>query len=558
MPRVPTYDGQQIRSAPTQGGMQAGISSPDAFGAAQARQVSAAGQGMTVVADAMERQAFRDDTAKADAVYVTLQNEYNATSLGWKKDRVGAKAEGLVDDADKWWAEAETRYGANLNDRQRQLLGQNASRLRTSALADIGGFQENQKRDFSVKAATAVIQSQVEMAAADPRQAAASRLAIQKKVAELKTTLGWGDDEALRESKKFTTQMHVEAVQTLIAKGDPTEAKRYFESARKLGDFDETKANDISASIAQAAADQTGQSFANKIAGLPYAEQLAKAEAINDPAEKKAALEHIDANYLRTTKAKKVQVDDVAGRAELEYQKTGRTPVQLLSQLEQLDPGKAADIIKVIKADQKAKLTAAKGESVKTDWNVYATLRSMSPEELKKEDLRKYVDKIAPAQMEQLFDLHDKVTKPEKVAEAATQEQQLSAFTRELDLKGEELGQFQSAFGAEVNAYIKRNGGKAPDYEARQAILYQLNSQVVTGSFLGLIDRKKPAYKVPLEQRTPVPEGTFGEPAPAAKPAPIHNIPDADRKMLSTKMRERGIAVTEENLQKFYKNYKGL
>ena len=355
MPRVPTYDGQQVRSTPLQGGMQTGINSPDAFGAGQARQVSAAGQGMAVVADAFERQAFRDDTAKADAVYVTLQNEYNATSLGWKKDRVGAKADGLIDDADKWWAEAETRYGANLNDRQRQLLGQNASRLRTSALADIGNFQENQKRDFSVKAATAVIQSQIEMAAADPRQAAASRLAIQKKVAELKTTLGWGDDEALRESKKFTTQMHVEAVQTLIAKGDPKEAKKYFESARKLGDFDETKANDISANIAQAAADQSGQSFANKIAGLPYAEQLAKAEAINDPAEKKAALEHIDANYLRTTKAKKVQVDDVAGRAELEYQKTGRTPVQLLNQLEQLDPGKAADIIKVIKADQKAK-----------------------------------------------------------------------------------------------------------------------------------------------------------------------------------------------------------
>ena len=81
---------------------------------------------------------------------------------------------------------------------------------------------------------------------------------------------------------------------------------------------------------------------------------------------------------------------------------------------------------------------------------------------------------------------------------------------------------------------------------------------MVTGSFLGIVDRKKPAYKVPLEQRTPTPEGSFGEPAPAAKPAPIHNISGEDRKMLSTKMRERGVAVTEENLQKFYKNYKGL
>lgn len=293
MPRVPTYDGAQVRSAPLQGGMRDYVRSDAAFGGEQARQLGEMGKaGMQlggVLREQEERRAYRDDQAKADAAFVALQEEYSQQSMNWKTNRRLSKADGLAEDADKWWGEAEQRYTKDLSDRQRGMLQQHASRYRLQGMNDIRGFQENQRVEFAVQAGTAYIGGQIKEAAGNPTLAGASRVNIQKKVNELRTFAGWDDNMAQEQISKYTTVMHQEVVKTLIAAGKPDEAKRYFDQAKGLGDFDPTKANDIEQGITKAANQKKAEDLASSLTGKPLEEGLAAIANEKDPEVRKAA-----------------------------------------------------------------------------------------------------------------------------------------------------------------------------------------------------------------------------------------------------------------------------
>jgi hypothetical protein len=142
---------------------------------------------------------------------------------------------------------------------------------------------------------------------------------------------------------------------------------------------------------------------------------------------------------------------------------------------------------------------AGKAAAVKTDWGTYIDLRTRLAAG-EKVDLRPFAaTKIAGPQLEQLLDIQTKVTDPKKAPEVATTEQQMSAFTRTLDLKNERLGQFQAAAYDRFNMHLAAKG-KEPTYEERQKILDQLTMEVVTKP--GLIwDSKAPAYQAPKAVR---------------------------------------------------------
>lgn len=293
MPRVPTYDGAQVRGVAMQGGQQEYMRSDAAFGGEQARQLGelgkAGGAAGNALNDYAQRVMLRDDQAKADAAFVALQEEYSAQSMDWKKNRRMSKADGLVEDATSWWAEAEQRYNKDLNDRQRELLRQHASRYRLQGLNDIRAYQEGQKNEFAVKSGTAYISGQIKEAAANPQLAGASRVNIQKKINELRPITGWDDTMAKEELDKYTTVMHGEVIKSLIAAGKPEEAKNYFEQAKKLGDFDPTKANDMEQGIKKAADAKRAEDLASSLVGKSLEEGLAEIAKEKDPEVRKAA-----------------------------------------------------------------------------------------------------------------------------------------------------------------------------------------------------------------------------------------------------------------------------
>ena len=363
MPRVPTYDGAQVRSAPLQGGAQDYARSDAAFGGEQARQLQdvgkAAGHLGTAVSQLAERQMLRDDTAKADAAFVTLQNEYNTQALQWKKDRVGFKAEGLVEDTDKWWAEAEQRTNANLNDRQRQLLQQSASRLRTTSLAGMGEFQEFQKRDVSVKAGTAFISGQIQEAAGNPKLAAASRISIHNKVAELATLNGWTPEIAEQETKRYSTIMHGEVINTLLAGKNPEEAKRYFEQAKALGDFDETRANDMQLKIDTKVDAKRASDLADSLSGQPLEAALATIAKEENTDVRKAARQQ----YLLNQKDEeliKSQREKASSDKVWQAVANGRKPAQ--ADLDNMDGKERVQVNAYYEAKAKAAVDKASGK----------------------------------------------------------------------------------------------------------------------------------------------------------------------------------------------------
>jgi hypothetical protein len=145
---------------------------------------------------------------------------------------------------------------------------------------------------------------------------------------------------------------------------------------------------------------------------------------------------------------------------------------------------------------------ASSGESVKTDWALYVSLREKIAAG-EKVDLRPYAGtKIAGPQLEQLLDIQTKGKDPKKAPEVASAEQQMSAYVNQLGLSGErdqpKKGQFTAAAQDLFNEHLKRTG-KGPSFEERQAILDKLVVETVTkpGFFY---DTKAPTYTLPRDQ----------------------------------------------------------
>lgn len=345
------------------------------FGGAQARQLGGLAEAglraQTVYDNEQAKIKYRDDVAKADAAYVQLQTEYTKASIGWKSEYVGANADGVTAAADKWWADAQTRYNDGLDDQQRALLAQHASRLRVNSVGDVLSFQEHEKKKFSTQAASAFISNKIGEAAQNPElNVATSRQLIKDKLIEQKVLHKWNDDMLTAETKRWLTNMHGEVVETMLSNGKPDEARRYLSQAVNLGDVSGTSIDDFNQRIDRGV------------------EQLA----------------------VRKTQQHRQDVANLRGKVELDYEKTGRLPLSITA-LEELDPGAAADVRKAVRNDQKARAKEARGENIVTDIGALFEARDKIIGE-EPVNLLGYRDRVSRSDLEELKKLQERVANP--------------------------------------------------------------------------------------------------------------------------------------------------
>lgn len=127
----------------------------------------------------------------------------------------------------------------------------------------------------------------------------------------------------------------------------------------------------------------------------------------------------------------------------------------------------------------------AEGKSVKTDPNIYyaLTLASATDPAFKGEDLRKFADKLSPADFKHFVDIQGKANKPGEIDQVASATQQKDAVAKSLDLKGTDLGLFHQAADKELFAAQTAKGAVLNQAE-RQKILDRL---VLEGTTPGTI-----------------------------------------------------------------------
>lgn len=300
MATIPVYDGAQVKQAPLQGGFQEYAKSDAAFGGVEARTLGDVANATAKVSVLMERQQQREDADIVFRAETNLRAEYLKFETDIKKSRQGRYAEGVMDDNDKWWSDAETKFNENLNDRQRALLAKSASRLKLQSSANMSQYQDMQlekSHDESWQASKAVIIS--DTATNPTADNITSGIAqIKDKNAYQGARKGWDADQLKVANLKDMTILHTSVIQQMADK-NPAAAEKYFASV-PTDEFDGTRRDAIKDSIENARIRFEAKTKAAVSAGEAAAEKRVWA-AIRDGKEPSA----VDLKMMNPEKAVK-------------------------------------------------------------------------------------------------------------------------------------------------------------------------------------------------------------------------------------------------------------
>lgn len=207
--------------------------------------------------------------------------------------------------------------------------------------------------------------------------------------------------------------------------------------------------------------------------GLPLDEVMRSIEKDYEGEDERAVKAEVISRFSYAEAARKDREQETYGTAQLEVEQRGRVAPETWAKL---TDGHRAAILQRQQAEARQRAALARDKPVKTDFGLYLDLRQKAidnPEEFAGLDLKQYVDKMAPTQLEQLIDLKGKnPRKPAAVRDAATLTQQMSATMNALGIKkAETKGAFQSFVQSAVDDAMHDNGGKALTYDQRQVII---------------------------------------------------------------------------------------
>jgi hypothetical protein len=205
--------------------------------------------------------------------------------------------------------------------------------------------------------------------------------------------------------------------------------------------------------------------------GLPMDQAMRQVEQTFEGEEERAVKAEVLGRYSYAVAARKDAEQEIYGTAQLEVEERGRVTPQTWAKL--TDTHRAA-ILNRQQAEARQRRLEAAGTPVKTDFGLYVDLRQAAmtnPGQFARMDLKQYVDKIAPAQLEQLIDLKAKAADPKTQRDAVTLTQQMNATMSALGIKkAEKKGQFLSYVQAAIDDAAQA-GGKPLTFDQRQQII---------------------------------------------------------------------------------------
>jgi hypothetical protein len=480
MPQVPLYEGPQVRTQALQ----------PVFG--RTPDVSSGTQALARAAGVIGEVADREATRRAETEANRIDDEITRGWLEWdaanRPKYRGQNVEQYQAEATKWWDDAKTSYAGNASPMAQARVGQVLGRKRNQAFGSVSSYVNSEKERFADDRSEAAAQSSIEFGV-DTGDTAGAAARVRQIAAEKGARKGWTTELVQAEQQRLLGTLHVTHIQRLVER-DAAKAQAYYDANK--GEIPATAQPRVEQVLKGEADNQFATQFAARVATKPLSEQLAEAATIEDPTRRDKALTQIRNNQAMV---KAAQQEREAAASDQAWQLVGqgkKVPETLLAQMDGRNRVQLQDYVK-----EKAK-QAATGTPVKTDWATYIDAREKLAAG-EKVNLVALTTKVAPAQIEQLLDIQTKTRTPSKAPEVATSEQQLAAFTRSLDLKGENVGKFQSAAYDLFNEHLKRTG-KEPTYDEREKIMRDLNREIVTKPGF-LWDTKDPAFKADREVR---------------------------------------------------------
>lgn len=564
MARVPTYNGPQLRTEALRAPQQQGASSAAAFGEVMGRQqqalAGAAQDASNQVDRVFERKAtddaFRAETA-AKAEWLLFEQEL--------RKRRGKDAEGIAQEADRWWQDAKERYGQQLDPRAQQLISRSLGQARLSGMAGVMRYQEQELERSFIESTTAGIGVEIQryVTEGDPNGVAAAKGVIRRNLSILGARQGWTAEVMEQEMLKYTSQLHARMLDVLVD-DDPEGAKAYFEANRS--EIDSANQTRIDRIVTAASNEREAEGRAASLATLPYDEQLAKAGEITDRDLREATIKRVRENQQEIEAARAArerQVSDQVWQLVANGTPLSRLPRSLL---DQMDGKERVSLNQHYEAERNRRLQEAEGRAVKTDLATLEQLYEMPNDEFLKVRISTLADKLSRGDMEELIKRQARIRNGDGTR-IATFDQQV---TNAMDMLGlaagdnEKKGQFRLAARDMALQFYEENK-REPNERETQAMLDQL-SMKGEGWFA---KRYYQVYGTPDAATHSAARGTtpVATPAPAGRPtnqpatvrggAPIA-ISQPERRQIMEALRSEGVPVTEESIQARYRLAKGL
>lgn len=517
MPQVPTYDGPQVRTAPLQPVLQR---TPDVSSGARALA-----QGLGQVAEVADKIDLRDAQDAAFKAQDELRNAWGKQQAALRSQFKADQAGQYEVEAAKWWEEARTKYTSTLSPRAQAIAGRALGDFKRAVDADTTAYVEREKStarrvNFETLQNTLIRDASVN---ATPATAAAIAAATSKQIRD-------------------------NAIAYATAEG-------YTDSA-----VGEKMANDLLDRFHATMA----LTLANSVDGRERAGEYLTQFGGSMPMETRARVEErieIAAEQAKTKAAK-----DLYGNLRFSVENNVWPTKAQYEQLRQVDPMAAANLKAAETAQKKALKVEASGGSIKTDTAAYFELRDRVLAQAKggpPVDVLAYRDRVSRSDLEEVKKMQENIGKPGKVERMFTDERTIDGYRPEkMKSTDPEWLALRKRLESKLLLVRTEKGGNITDEEARKA----LDEEFVVGKVPGRIwgTNEKPRWEM-TEEELKAAQFPGSAPAAPAAPAParkpigtLYTINGADRQAITSKLRERGQAVTEDNIQLMYKNWKGL
>lgn len=481
MPVVPTYDNLRTSVAPMPGPQVGQMDGPARQSAQFGEAVGRAGGALQSIM--LDEQQRADQTRIADAM-----NQAVAARLRLTHDKadgytqlVGRAAlerpdgKGLDEEyAGRLKGDIDAIDAGLGNDQQRRVFRQQAGQMLVQFGADVAQYRNRQHTAYQISTAEGTIATARDMASLEsgnPEAVAQAQGAIKAAVYELGRLHGWSAQETLAKTVEQLSPMHASVVASSVDGGRLDYARRYMEQVRaeltpqarqQLGKV--LEAGDFEART-QGLADGLWSRFKGDVGAAMT--EARKSLGGKDEDAVVQRLKTFDAERVALRERGQKDAADAAWRAYASGG-IGRVPASVMAAMDGRD---LEALRRAAKADAEA---AQQQREVKTDPNIYYALtigQAQEPGAFAKEDLRRYFDRLSPADRKHFMDLQAKTSKGDGEAkDIATATQQKDAMVKSLELNGEKAGLFMQAADAEMFAAQQRKGSPLNQPERQQVL----------------------------------------------------------------------------------------
>jgi hypothetical protein len=528
---------------------------------ANARAVNQFAQNAAEFEANVERVAQRRAVEEANNAEAAIKQAQLDFESDLQAKRRGVNAKGYYEDVAKWWDDVKTKYTENLAPASRRVIGASLQTARLQSLSAARRYEDTESERAADEAGDAAITAEINrvVRTGDGNATGAALEVIQRNVTERAARKGWTTTQMREAFDKNASYLHVRMIESLVENA-PAQAEEYY--AKHKGQIGEANYTRIERLVKASKTERVAEEIATSVQGLPYDQQLARVAQIKDPDERKAARRYVqeaerDRTEMRANAERRAS--DQVWQLVAQGVSFGKLPRKLL---DELDGKERLQVTQHYEAEMRRRMAEAKGSSVKTDMALYEKLMLLPPEEFVKERITSYADRLSRQDTEQLIN-RQATFKQREGQQADKQSRNLLTFDSQVSTAqkaagikqgSERAGRFRKAAQNALIAFEETNGRGPTDREKQQmldSLLLKRDTWFFGSQYFFEADEEDKA-KFPSAD-----SGSGAKPSlpPINKQVPASQvvIPPKHRKAIEDLLKREGIAITEGEVQRIYR-----